>query len=84
MLHAEERRSGRTLDVLSTMPGIQLYTGNWLDDEGVKGAAHYGAHDGFAAEAEYFPNCANFPNWPKPICTPEKPYEETIAFRLER
>lgn len=82
-LHAENPASGYALEVLSTMPGIQLYAGNWLDDTDMKGASHYGAHAGFAAEAEYFPNCANVAGWPKPRCTPEHPFEETVVFRLE-
>lgn len=81
-LAAEDPRSGRTLEFWTSAPGMQLYTGNWLDDKGAKEGARYTQGSGFALEAEYFPNCANRPTWPHPICTPEHPYELDIAWKL--
>ena len=81
-LVAEDSASGRALEVFITQPGIQLYTGNWLDDEPVKDGGAYGPRAGFAVEPEYYPNGMHHADWPQPICTPEHPYEETIVYRF--
>lgn len=81
-LAAEDSASGRALEVFITQPGIQLYTGNWLDDEPVKDGGAYGPRAGFAVEPEYYPNGMHHADWPQPICTPEHPYEETIVYRF--
>ena len=81
-LSAHDLKSGRTLDISVTTPGIQLYPGNWLDDPEGKDGTSYIAGAGFAAEAEYFPDCAHHPSWPQPVCTPKRPYEIGISWML--
>ena len=81
-LSAHDPKSGRTLGISVTTPGIQLYPGNWLDDSEGKDGTGYTPGAGFAAEAEYFPDCAHHQSWPQPVCTPERPYEIGIAWML--
>lgn len=81
-LHAEDPASGRALDVYVTTPGIQLYTGNWLDDPDAKDGAAYTARSGFAVEPEFYPDCAHHAAWPQPVCTPDHPFTSTIRYRF--
>jgi aldose 1-epimerase len=65
--------SGRTLDVYSTMPGVLIYTGDYLD----------GSHQpfgGLCLEAQYYPDAPNQPNFPDAIYDPDNSYHETIKY----
>lgn len=61
-----EPSTGRTMTVYTTAPGVQLYTGNFLDETyPAKGGGHYRKHAGFCLETQFFPNamkCENFPS----------------------
>lgn len=82
-----EPRSGRTLDVFTTEPGMQLYTGNSLDGSltGKSGRA-YGAHAGFCLETQHHPDTPNHPDFPTTLLRPgERYYSRTIfAFGINR
>ena len=80
--HAEDPKSGRTLDISVTTPGAHLYTGNWLDDSPAKDGATYTPNCGFAFEPEYWPNNNRHEDWVHPVCTPAHPYEQTIVYRF--
>ena len=79
-----EQTSGRALDVLITMPGAHLYTGNWLEDDAplTKDGASYRPRHGVAFEPEFYPDAPHHADWPQPVCTPNHPYEETIVYRF--
>ena len=81
-LSAWEPASGRTLEVLVTTPGAQLYTGNWLDDPRAKDGAAYGPRAGFAFEPELYPDSAHHPAWPWEPCAPGRPYVSEIVYRF--
>ena len=51
--------SGRTLDVYTNQPGVQFYTGNFLDSISGKDGAVYGKHNGFCLETQNYPNAPN-------------------------
>ena len=75
--------SGRTLDVSTTEPGIQLYTGNFFDGTlvGTSGRA-YGRNEGFALETQHYPDSPNRPSFPSTVLRPGKRFESTTIFRL--
>jgi aldose 1-epimerase len=75
--------SGRVLVVETTEPGIQLYTGNFLDgkDKG-KGGAVYKKHAGFCLEAQHFPDSVNHPDFPSIILRPGQTYRQTTVYRF--
>ena len=78
-----EPDTGRVLDVSSTEPGVQFYTGNFLDGTSVgKGGIVYPLHSGFAMEAEPFPDTPNHPAFPSAVLRPGKTYRNTIIFRF--
>jgi aldose 1-epimerase len=78
--HAWDPRSGRTLEVASTQPGVQFYTGNHLVNEPGKGGAVYEKHAGFCLETQNFPNAVNQTSFPSAILRPGETYEHTTVF----
>lgn len=83
-MRAEDPASGRALDVLITMPGAHLYTGNWLADDAplTKDGASYRPRHGLAFEPEFYPDAPHHPDWPQPVCEPGRPYSQTIVYRF--
>lgn len=80
---AVEPKSGRVLDVLTTEPGVQLYTGNWLDGSLTgKGGVVYDRHAGFCLEAQHFPNSINTPHFPGTILRPGQTYRQVTVHRF--
>jgi len=75
--------SGRTLEVTTTMPGVQLYTANHLKPKLVspEGKA-YGPHHGFCLETQYYPNAPNQPGFPGSLLWPDREYQHTTVFRF--
>lgn len=61
------RESGIGMEVYTDLPGIQLYAGNFLNDEPGKGSAVYGQRCGFCLETQYFPNAVNEPQFKSPV-----------------
>ena len=82
-MRLEDPTTGRALDILITMPGAHLYTGNWVDDaSGVKDDATYHSRDGVAFEPEFYPDFPHHPEWDQPVCEPGRPYAQTIVYRF--
>lgn len=75
--------SGRVMDVYTTEPGMQFYTGNFLDGtlEG-QGGIVFEKHNGFCLEAQYFPDSINKPNFPSPVLRPGETYTQTTIYRF--
>lgn len=66
--YAESDKTGLTLTCYTTQPGIQFYTGNYLNGQfRGKGGATYPRRSGFALETQFFPNALAHPNFPQPI-----------------
>jgi aldose 1-epimerase len=80
---AWEPKSGRQMDVMTTEPGVQLYTGNWLDGSlrGVDGVT-YPQHGGFCLETQHYPDSINKPNFPSPLLRPGQTRRSTTVFRF--
>jgi aldose 1-epimerase len=78
-----EETSGRTLKVFTTQPGIQFYTGNFLDGIIGKAGSVYGKHAGFCLETQHFPDSPNRPEFPQAIFGPGKYYHEKAVFAFD-
>ena len=79
----EEPRSGRFMEVWTTEPGVQFYTGNWLDGSLVgKGGWRYERHAGLCLETQHFPNAVNIPHFPSVILRPGQVYRQTTFYRF--
>jgi len=83
MADVYEPTSGRILTVLSTAPGVQFYTGNFLDDSFIgKGGKVYARRHGFCLEPQHFPDAPNKPRFPSIVLKPGETYRHTIVFRF--
>jgi aldose 1-epimerase len=78
-----EPTSGRTMDVLSTEPGAQFYTGNFLDGSitGKRGQC-YSRRSGFCIEPQHFPDSPNQPSFPTVVLAPGETYKNTIIYKF--
>lgn len=73
--------SGRSMAVYTDCPGIQLYSGNFLDETG-KGGAYYGKRTGVALETQFCPDSLHHPEWPQPITKAGEHYHSETAYRF--
>lgn len=78
-----EPQSGRLMEVFSTEPGIQFYSGNFLDGSKTgKGGHAYQHRSGFCMETQHFPDSPNQPAFPSTILRPEEVYRHTAVYRF--
>lgn len=79
----EDPKSGRVLEVLTTEPGVQFYTGNFLDGlvKGKRGH-FYRMGDGIALEPQKFPDAPNHANFASARVDPARPYRHVMIYRL--
>lgn len=72
-------KTGRTMRISTTQPGVQLYTGNLLETTNGKGGGAYRKHDGMCLETQNFPNSVNQPDFPSSILRPGDRYDHTTV-----
>jgi aldose 1-epimerase len=83
MARVYEPTTGRVLEVLSTEPGLQFYTGNFLDGKLTgKGGWAYQFRNGFCMEPQHFPDSPNQPNFPSVVLKPGQVYKHTLIFKF--
>jgi aldose 1-epimerase len=75
-----EPDSGRVMKVFTTQPGVQFYTGNFLNNLAGKQGFNYNKHAGFCLETQHFPDAPNHSNFPSCIFGPGKDYHERAVF----
>lgn len=75
--------TGRILEVLTDQPGVQFYTGNFLDGSLVgKRGQRYGPYAGFCLETQHFPDAVNQPHFPSTILRPGETFRSTTVHRF--
>jgi aldose 1-epimerase len=78
-----EPGSGRVLEVFSDLPGVQFYTGNFLDGTITgKGGRVYKRRCAFCLEPQYFPDSPNHPNFPTTVLKPGQAYRHSVIYKL--
>lgn len=78
-----DENSGRILEVYTTKPGIQLYTGNYLDGTDIgKNNVPYEKRSGLCLETQYFPNSINQKNFPSPILKAGDSYNHITIYKF--
>lgn len=78
-----EPDSGRVMEVLTTEPGLQLYSGNFLDGSWPgKGGRIHAKHAGFCLETQHFPDSPNQPAFPSTILRPGQVFRSTTIYRF--
>jgi aldose 1-epimerase len=80
---AVDPKSGRAMEVYTTQPGVQFYTGNHLSANVTgKGGVTYGFRTGFCLETQFFPDSPNQPDFPSTVLVPGTEYRGTTVFRF--
>ncbi len=80
---ATDKRSGRTLEVYTDLPGMQFYTPNFSKNSiHGKDGVIYNGRDGFCFETQYFPDAIHHENFPSPILKAGEPYRTTTIYRI--
>jgi aldose 1-epimerase len=79
---AYDQHSGRVLEVLTTEPGIQLYTGNFLDGIHGKDGKVYNRRYAFCLETQHFPDSPNHPNFPSAELKPGQHFQSTTVYKF--
>jgi aldose 1-epimerase len=75
--------SGRVMEVFTTEPGLQFYTGNFLDGSlKGKGGVVYRKHQALCLEADHFPDAVHHPNFPSVILRPGTTYTQTTIYKF--
>jgi aldose 1-epimerase len=82
--HVEEPTSGRVMEVSTTEPGLQFYTGNFLDGtlKDGKGGKQYGRRAAFCMETQHYPDSPNKPNFPSTELKPGQTYHTTTVYKF--
>lgn len=79
----DEPTTGRHMEVWTTEPGLQFYSGNFLDGTTKgKGGAVYQQYNAFALEAQHYPDSPNQPNFPTTILKPGQVYRQITEYRF--
>lgn len=78
----EADRTGLMLDVYTDLPGVQIYTGNFIQDEPGKNGATYCRRAGICFETQFYPDSVNHPNFPSPIFKAGEVCETTTEFKF--
>ncbi|MDF1574278.1 MAG: galactose mutarotase [Bacteroidales bacterium] len=74
--------SGRNMEVLTTLPGVQLYTSNYVDGIPGKGGKVYGKHAALCLETQFFPDSPNYPHFPSTVLMPGQEYSALTIYRF--
>ncbi len=77
-----EPESGRTMEVYTTEPGMQLYTDNWADGYKGQHGATFPKRSGICFEAQHFPDSPNRPYFPTVVLRPGEQYKQTTIYRF--
>jgi aldose 1-epimerase len=78
----EDPKSGRVMEVFTTEPGVQFYTGNFLNGtvRGIGGI--YGHRSALCLETQHFPDSPHHPNFPSAVLRPGKTFRSTTIYRF--
>jgi aldose 1-epimerase len=78
-----EPKSGRVMEVSTTEPGVQFYTGNFLDGSVKgKGGKAYPFRNGFCLETQHFPDSPNQPSFPTTVLKPGQTYKSSTVYKF--
>lgn len=79
---AETSADGRTMEVYTDLPGVQFYTGNWIEQLTGKGGVTYGPRTAFCLETQYYPNSINQEGFIKPVFDAGQAYQAKTIYKF--
>ena len=75
--------TGYIMDCFTDLPGVQLYTGNFIDEERIcKGGVKYKVHQGLCLETQYFPNALELTHFPSPVLKAGDKYDTVTEYKF--
>jgi aldose 1-epimerase len=78
-----EPNSGRVMEISTTEPGVQFYTGNFLDGSIVgKGGQTYSKHGAFCLETQHYPDSPNKPQFPSVVLEPGQTFSSQTVHKF--
>lgn len=77
-----EETSGRQVEVYTTEPGMQLYTGYWIPELEVDGKKRFGRYAGVALETQHYPDSINHPHFPSVVLNPGEVYHQQTVYKF--
>ena len=78
----EDKEAERTMEVYTTLPGVQFYAGNYVDNEKGKNGHTYNKREALCLETQYFPNAVNEPSFLQPVFGAGKDYHSTTIYKF--
>ena len=72
--------SGRTMAVITDCPGMQLYSGNYLNGDKGKDGVSYTRRGAVCLETQFYPNALNYPQWPQPVVKAGEKYHSETCY----
>lgn len=78
----KDPKSGRKMEVITTQPGVQIYTANWVDKQTGKYGKTYQEQDSICLETQNFPNSPNIPHFPNSVLRPGELYDEVCIYKF--
>lgn len=76
------KTSGIIMEVYTDLPGVQIYTGNFIPEEQGKAGVMYGRRQGICFETQYFPDAINHANFAQPVCKAGEVYRTTTIYKF--
>jgi aldose 1-epimerase len=77
-----DEKSGRVMEIYTDMPGMQLYTANFLGEEKGKDGVVYNKHWGVCFETQYFPNSCNNSEFPSCVLKAGEEYDSVTVYKF--
>ncbi len=77
-----EEKSGRKIEVHTTQPGIQVYTGYWNPELTIDGVKKFGSFSGIALETQHYPDSVNQANFPTTLLKPGEVYDQKTVYKF--
>jgi len=78
----KEEKSGRQIDVSTTQPGMQLYTGYWIPELTIDGEKKFGSYSGVALETQHYPDTPHHEKFPSTLLLPGETYDEKTVYKF--
>ncbi len=78
----KESKSGRKIEVLTTQPGMQVYTGYWIPELVIQGEKKFGKFSGIALETQHYPDSVHHPHFPSTLLKPGDIYNQKTIYKF--
>ncbi|MCG6190132.1 aldose epimerase family protein [Maribellus maritimus] len=79
----KEEKSGRKVEVYTTQPGMQVYTGYWNPELHIDEVKKFGSYSGVALETQHYPDSVHHDNFPTTLLNPGEKYKEKTVYKFK-